>query len=46
MFVKLEVEEGLKELVDKVCGEVEIEIVGMECEKDHRDMVVNAVARV
>ncbi|MGM1045397.1 MAG: IS200/IS605 family transposase [Bacillota bacterium] len=43
IFLKAEVEQRFKELVHEVCAELEIEIVALECDKDHTYMLLSAL---
>lgn len=44
IFLQVEVEHRFKELVHEVCEELQIEIVALECDKDHTHMFLNALA--
>lgn len=43
IFLQAEVEQRFKELVREVCEELQIEIVALECDKDHTHMFLNAL---
>ena len=43
IFLIPNVEERLKELVKMKCKELEIEIIAMECDKDHSHMFLNCL---
>lgn len=43
IFLQVEVEHRFKELVHEVCEELQIEIVALECDKDHTHMFLNAL---
>ncbi|MBD8499652.1 IS200/IS605 family transposase [Paenibacillus arenosi] len=43
IFLKSEVEQRFKEIVKDVCSELSIEIVALECDKDHTHMFLNAL---
>ena len=43
IFLQAEVEHRFKELVHEVCEELQIEIVALECDKDHTHMFLNAL---
>ncbi|MGG1663838.1 IS200/IS605 family transposase, partial [Brevibacillus sp. NRS-1366] len=43
IFLKSEVEHRFKELVHEVCEELKMEIVTLECDKDHTHMFLNAL---
>jgi putative transposase len=43
IFLRNDVEERFKELVREICEELQIEIVAMECDKDHSHMFLNAL---
>ena len=42
-FIDLHVEERFKELVKIKCKELEIEIIAIECDKDHSHMFLNCL---
>ncbi|MCE7792799.1 IS200/IS605 family transposase [Salipaludibacillus sp. CUR1] len=41
IFLKSEVEKRFKELTEEVCKEIDINIVAMECDKDHVHLFLN-----
>ncbi|MGQ3545670.1 IS200/IS605 family transposase [Bacillus cereus] len=41
IFLNTKVEERFKELVQEICGELDISIVAMECDKDHVHLFLN-----
>lgn len=43
IFLQAEVEQRFKELVHEVCEELKIQIVALECDKDHTHMFLNAL---
>jgi putative transposase len=43
IFLRNDVEERFKELVQEVCRGLEIQIVAIECDKDHSHMFLNAL---
>ncbi|WP_019412540.1 IS200/IS605 family transposase, partial [Paenisporosarcina sp. TG20] len=43
IFLRNDVENRFKELVQEVCEELEIQIVAIECDKDHTHMFLNAL---
>ncbi|MGL4522601.1 MAG: IS200/IS605 family transposase [Bacilli bacterium] len=43
IFLKQEVEERFKQIVKDVCREMEIEIIAMECDKDHAHLFLNTL---
>ncbi|HHY71937.1 MAG TPA: IS200/IS605 family transposase [Bacillus bacterium] len=43
IFLQTEVEQRFKELVHEVCEKLEIQIVALECDKDHTHMFLNAL---
>lgn len=43
IFLQAEVEQRFKELVHEVCEELQIQIVTLECDKDHTHMFLNAL---
>ncbi|MFB5283162.1 IS200/IS605 family transposase [Peribacillus sp. Hz7] len=43
IFLQAEVEQRFKELVREVCEELQIQIVVLECDKDHTYMFLNAL---
>ncbi|WP_243526969.1 IS200/IS605 family transposase [Bacillus pseudomycoides] len=43
IFLRADVEEHFKQLVQKICEDLEIIIVALECDKDHTHMFLNAV---
>lgn len=43
IFLQAEVEQRFKELVHEVCEELQIQIVALECDKDHTHMFLNAL---
>jgi len=43
IFLQAEVEKRFKELVREVCVELQIQIVTLECDKDHTHMFLNAL---
>lgn len=43
IFLQTEVEQRFKELVHEVCEELQIQIVALECDKDHTHMFLNAL---
>lgn len=43
IFLQAEVEQRFKELVHEVCEELQIQIVALECDKDHTYMFLNAL---
>ncbi|KQY91038.1 transposase [Paenibacillus sp. Root52] len=43
IFLKSEVEQRFKELVHEVCAELNIEIVALECDKDHTHLFLHAL---
>lgn len=44
IFLKSEVEEGFKALVQEVCEKLKIVIVALECDKDHTHMFLHALS--
>ncbi|MFC2947044.1 IS200/IS605 family transposase [Virgibacillus sediminis] len=42
IFLRADVEERFKQLVQEICGELEIIIVALECDKDHTHLFLNA----
>lgn len=43
IFLQAKVEQRFKELVHEVCEELQIQIVALECDKDHTYMFLNAL---
>ena len=43
IFLNSKVEERFKMLVQEICDELEIEIIAMECEKDHVHLFLNTL---
>lgn len=43
IFLQTEVEQRFKELVHEVCEEMQIQIIALECDKDHTHMFLNAL---
>lgn len=43
IFLRSDVEERFKQLVQEVCEELDIVIVALECDKDHTHMFLNAL---
>lgn len=43
IFLRTDVEERFKQLVQEICEELEIVIVALECDKDHTHMFLNAL---
>lgn len=43
IFLQTEVEQRFKELVHEVCEKLQIQIVALECDKDHTHMFLNAL---
>ena len=43
IFLNSKVEERFKMLVQEICKELEIEIIAMECEKDHVHLFLNTL---
>lgn len=43
IFLRADVEERFKQLVQEICEELEIFIIALECDKDHTHMFLNAV---
>lgn len=43
IFLQAKVEQRFKELVHEVCEELQIQIVALECDKDHTHMFLNAL---
>ncbi|GEK33075.1 IS200/IS605 family transposase [Kurthia sibirica] len=43
IFLQAEVEQRFKALVHEVCEELQIQIVALECDKDHTHMFLNAL---
>ena len=43
IFLNSKVEERFKMLVQEICKELEIEIIAMECEKDHVHLFLNSL---
>ncbi|USK58197.1 IS200/IS605 family transposase [Peribacillus asahii] len=43
IFLQAEMEKRFKELVREVCEELQIQIVTLECDKDHTHMFLNAL---
>jgi len=41
IFLNTKVEERFKELVQEICGELDVSIVAMECDKDHVHLFLN-----
>ena len=46
IFLRNDVEERFKELVQEVCEELQIQIVAFECDKVHSHMFLNALPRL
>lgn len=42
IFLDDGVEERFKQLVEEICGELEIGVIALECDKDHTHMFLNA----
>ena len=43
IFVRTDVEARFKELVHEMCGELDIQIIALECDKDHAHLFLNAL---
>ena len=43
IFLRNDVEERFKQLVQEICEELKIVIVALECDKDHTHMFLNAL---
>lgn len=43
IFLQVEVEQRFKELVNKICEELQIQVIALECDKDHTHMFLNAL---
>lgn len=43
IFLQAKVEQRFKELVHEVCEELQIQIIALECDKDHTHMFLNAL---
>lgn len=43
IFLRTDVEERFKQLVQEICEELEIVILALECDKDHTHMFLNAL---
>ncbi|HFJ9445732.1 IS200/IS605 family transposase [Bacillus tropicus] len=43
IFLNTKVEECFKELVQEICGEMDVAIVAMECDKDHVHLFLNTL---
>jgi putative transposase len=43
IFLRTDVEERFKQLVQELCVELEISIVALECDKDHTHLFLNAL---
>lgn len=43
IFLRTDVEERFKQLVQEICEELDIIIVALECDKDHTHMFLNAL---
>ena len=43
IFLNTKVEERFKELVQEICGEMDVAIVAMECDKDHVHLFLNTL---
>ena len=43
IFLNSQVEERFKTLVQEVCEELEIEVIAMECDKDHVHLFLNTL---
>lgn len=43
IFLKTEVEQRFKELVRDICGELDIQIIAIETDKDHAHLFLNAL---
>ncbi|MCB7071703.1 IS200/IS605 family transposase [Caldibacillus sp. 210928-DFI.2.22] len=43
IFLRSDVEERFKQLVQEICEELDIVIVALECDKDHTHMFLNAL---
>jgi len=43
IFLQAEVEQRFKELVNKICEELQIQVIALECDKDHTHMFLNAL---
>ncbi|MBN6186329.1 IS200/IS605 family transposase [Aneurinibacillus sp. BA2021] len=43
LFLRADVEERFKQLVQKICEELEIVIIALECDKDHTHMFLNTL---
>ena len=46
IFLNQRVEQRFKEIVREVCAEQEIEILKIECDKDHTHMFLNALPQI
>jgi putative transposase len=46
IFLNQQVENRFKEIVQEVCAEQEIEILAIECDKDHTHMFLNALPQI
>ena len=42
IFLRADVEEHFKELVQEICGPLKIDILALECDKDHAHLFLNA----
>jgi putative transposase len=43
IFLQPEVEQRFKELVKEVCEELQIQVIALECDKDHTHLFLNAL---
>ncbi|MBO3796265.1 IS200/IS605 family transposase [Bacillus subtilis] len=43
IFLRSDVEERFKQLVQEICEELDVVIVALECDKDHTHMFLNAL---
>jgi putative transposase len=43
IFLQSEVEQRFKELVKEVCEELQIQVIALECDKDHTHLFLNAL---
>lgn len=46
IFLNAKVEQRFKEIVQAVCAELEIEILAIECDKDHTHLFLNALPQI
>jgi putative transposase len=43
IFLQPEVEQRFKELVKEVCEEIQIQVIALDCDKDHTHLFLNAL---